>query len=196
MTSFNDQEHIAKILSGDSKSFEILVNQYKNMVFSLALQMVKNKEEAEEVAQDSFIKVFKSLNKFKGDSKFSTWLYRITYNTCLDRIKKYKKSNQTYYINEITINQISSVDSALENLELQERNEIIKNCMQQLAEKDRFLLTLYYFDELSLEEISKVIHKNYNQVRINLYRCRKKLASILKKNLEPDIIENYGRKAR
>jgi RNA polymerase sigma factor (sigma-70 family) len=76
MTNFNDQYYINKIIEGDSNVFAVLVDQYKDLVFSLALKMLKNREEAEEVAQDTFVKVFKSLNKFKGDSKFSTWIYK------------------------------------------------------------------------------------------------------------------------
>lgn len=84
----NDQHYINLIIDGDTNAFAVLVNRYKDLVFTLALRMLKNREEAEEVSQDAFIKAYKSLNKFKGDSKFSTWIYKITYNTSLDRIKK------------------------------------------------------------------------------------------------------------
>ena len=84
----NDDVFINKILDGDSSAFAVLVDRYKDLVYTLAIRMVKNKEEAEEVAQDTFIKVYKSLAKFKGDSKFSTWIYKVAYNTCLDRLKK------------------------------------------------------------------------------------------------------------
>ena len=82
------QYYINLIIEGNTNAFSVLVDRYKDLVFSLALRMVKNKEEAEEVAQDTFVKVFKSLHQFKGDSKFSTWIYKVTYNTCLDQIKK------------------------------------------------------------------------------------------------------------
>ena len=81
MTTNKDQYYINLIIEGNSNAFSVLVDCYKDLVFSLALKMVKNREEAEEVAQDTFIKVFKSLNTFKGDSKFSTWIYKVTYNT-------------------------------------------------------------------------------------------------------------------
>jgi RNA polymerase sigma factor (sigma-70 family) len=119
MAMINDQHYINLIIEGDSNAFAVLVDRYKNMVFSLALKMVKNREEAEEVAQDTFIKVFKSLVKFKGDSKFSTWVYKVTYNTCLDRI-------------------------------------------------------------------------NINNIKVKLFRSRKKLASLLERRLEPEILEYYA----
>ena len=84
MTNNNDQLYIAKVINGDTNSFAYLVDSYKDMVFSLAYKMTKNKEESEEVSQDTFIKAYKNLNKFKGESKFSTWLYRIAYHTSLD----------------------------------------------------------------------------------------------------------------
>ena len=93
MSAISDQHYIDKILQGETNSFAVLVDRYKDMIFTLALKMVKNREEAEEVAQDTFIKIYNSLNKFKGDSKFSTWIYKIAYNTCLDRLKKNKKED-------------------------------------------------------------------------------------------------------
>jgi RNA polymerase sigma-70 factor (ECF subfamily) len=86
--TINDKVYINKILNGNTNAFTVLVYRYKDLVFTLALRMVKNREEAEEVSQDTFIKVYNSLNRFKGDSKFSTWIYRVAYNTCLDRLKK------------------------------------------------------------------------------------------------------------
>jgi len=192
MTTNNDQHYINKILLGDSKSFAILVDRYKDLVFTLALRMVKNREEAEEVSQDTFLKVFKSLNKFKGDSKFSTWIYRVGYNTCLDRIKKNKRAQRTVTIDEFTEHQIKTLDNALDNMEMEERKLAIQNCLQLLPSEDGYLITLYYFEELSLEEISKIIDITVNNVKVKLFRSRKKLATILKQRIEPEIIESYG----
>ena len=77
MTNQNDQLYITKVINGDANAFASLVDTYKNMVFSLAFKLTKNREEAEEITPDTFIKAYKNLSKFKGDSKFSTWLYRI-----------------------------------------------------------------------------------------------------------------------
>ena len=192
MTTINDQHYINKILEGDSKSFAILVDRYKDLVFTLALRMVKNREEAEEVSQDTFLKVFKSLNKFKGDSKFSTWIYRVGYNTCLDRIKKNKRAQRTVAIDEFTEHQIKTLDNALDNMEMEERKLAIQHCLQLLPSEDGYLITLYYFEELSLEEISKIIDITVNNVKVKLFRSRKKLATILKQRIEPEIIESYG----
>ena len=188
----NDKVLIDKILDGDSSAFAVLVDRYKDLVYTLAMRMIKNKEEAEEVAQDTFIKVYKSLSKFKGDSKFSTWIYKVAYNTCLDRIKKIKRQYNTVAIDEYTEHQVKTIDNALDKIEAQEKQQAIKNCLELLPSEDSFLLTLYYFEELSLDEISKIIGLKPNNVKIKLFRSRKKLATVLKERLDNETIESYG----
>lgn len=196
MTTNNDQILINQINNGDTFAFGQLVDQYKDLVFTLALRMLKNREEAEEVAQDTFIKVYKSLKRFKGDSKFSTWIYRIGYNTCLDRIKKNRKYLNDVEINEITAHQVRTIDNALDRIEANEKKAAIKQCIDKLSSEDSFLVTLYYYEDLSLDEISKIIGMNANAVKVKLFRCRKKLATILNSYLEPEIIEYYERERR
>ncbi len=196
MTTNDDQILINQIKNGDTNAFGHLVDRYKDLVFTLALRMLKNREEAEEVAQDTFIKTFKSLNRFKGDSKFSTWIYRVAYNTSLDRIKRNKKYLNDVDINEITSHQVQIIDNALDKLEADEKKETIKRCIDKLPSEDSFLLTLYYYEELSLDEISEIVGLKSNAIKVKLFRCRKKLASILTDNLEPEIIEYYGRERR
>lgn len=191
MTINNDIYYINLIIEGNTKAFSVLVDRYKDLVFSLALKMVKNKEEAEEVAQDTFIKVYKSLTQFKGDSKFSTWIYKVAYNTCLDRLKKHKREQKVVSIDEFNSNQIMSLDNALDAMEVKERGQAIQDCLQLLPADDAFLMTLFYFEEQSLEEISKVLGITPNNVKVKLFRSRKKLTSILKETLEPEIIEYY-----
>ena len=192
MTTNEDIYYINLTIEGNSNAFGILVDRYKDLVFSLALKMVKNREEAEEVAQDTFIKVFKSLSKFKGDSKFSTWIYKVAYNTCLDRLKKNKREQHVVSIDEFNSNQIKSLDDALDVMEEEQRNQTIQDCINLLPSDDAFLLTLFYFEEQSLEEIAKVIGLTANNVKVKLFRSRKKLTAILKEKLEPEIIEQYG----
>jgi RNA polymerase sigma factor (sigma-70 family) len=196
MNQTNDQYYITKIVAGDSNAFAVLVDRYKNLVFTLALRMLKNREEAEEVAQDTFIKVFQSLVKFKGDSKFSTWIYRITFNGCLDRLKKYKQQYNVVPIDHFTERQIVDLDNALDALEEQEQRQEILECLHLLPYEDSFLLTLYYYEEQSLEEVSKIVGLTANNVKVKLFRSRKKLAAILKERLEPEIIEHYARENR
>ena len=189
----NDQHLINQIIGGDTNAFSVLVNRYKDLVFTLSLRVLKNREEAEEVAQDTFIKAYKSLSKFKGDSKFSTWIYKIAYNTSLDRIKKNKKHINDVAINEFTEHQVKTIDNALSKLEQTEQEQAIQDCIALLPGEDSFLLTLYYFEELSLDEISETVGLKPNNVKVKLFRSRKKLATILKQRLEPELIEYYER---
>lgn len=191
MTIKDDQYYISKVLEGDTSAFAVLVDRYKDLIFTLALRMIKNREEAEEVSQDTFIKVYKKLSKFKGDSKFSTWIYKVAYNTCLDRLKKLKRTQNTIAIDEFTEHKIKTLDNALEAMEISERKEIIRDCINMLPSEDGFLLTLYYFEEQSLEEIAKVVNLKTNNVKVKLFRSRKKLTAILRERLDPEIIESY-----
>jgi len=187
----NDQIIINQIIEGDAKAFSELVNRYKDLVYTLALRMLKNREEAEEVSQDTFIKVFKSLQKFKGDSKFSTWIYKVAYNTCLDRIKKNRKYLNDVEINEFTEHQVKTVENAFEVLVEEERNQMIQECLDLLPSDDSFLLTLYYFEEQSLDEIANIVGLTANNVKVKLFRSRKKLTTILRDRLEPETIAYY-----
>lgn len=191
MTTNDDQFYIDKILNGDANAFAILVDRYKNLVFTLTLQMLKNREEAEEAAQDTFVKIYKSLKNFKGDAKFSTYIYRVAYNNCLDRIKKNKKYVNEVAIDEFTEHQIKSIDNALNTLIEAEQHQSIKDCIALLPGMDGFLLTLYYFEELSLEEIAAVVNLEANNIKVKLFRSRKKLMTIFKEKLEPEMIAYY-----
>ncbi|WAC03921.1 sigma-70 family RNA polymerase sigma factor [Lacinutrix neustonica] len=191
--TINDQHYITKVLEGDSHAFAVLVDRYKDLVFTLALTMTKNREEAEEVAQDVFIKIYKHLATFKGDSKFSTWIYKVTYNTCLDRIKKLKRLQNTIAIDAFTEHEIKTIDNALFAMEIKERNDTIQNCLNALPAEDRFMLTWFYYEDQSLDEIAKVMDIKPNHVKVKLFRSRKKLATILRSQLEPEILQHYER---
>ena len=196
MDNKNDQHYINEVIGGNSNAFTVLVDRYKNLIFSLSFKMLRNREEAEEVAQDTFVKVYQSLSKFKGDSKFSTWIYKVTYNTCLDRLKKNKRTQDTVVIDDFTEKQIKSFENVLDAIDEKERNQTIQDCIDLLPSEDAFLLTLFYFEEQSLEEISKVVGITANNVKVKLFRCRKKLTSILKERLEPEILSYYESERR
>ncbi|TMM29406.1 sigma-70 family RNA polymerase sigma factor [Polaribacter aestuariivivens] len=190
----NDQLIINKVLKGNTNAFSELINTYKDLVFSLAIKMTKNREEAEEISQDTFVKAYKNLSKFKGDSKFSTWLYRITYHTCLDALKKNKKHTNSFELNEITLNLIQTTDNALQTLERKERTKIMDKCLLQLPEEERSILWLFYYKELSLKEIIEVTSLSEANIKVKLHRGRKKLLTIVKDTFEPETIAHYGRK--
>ena len=196
MDQLNDQHYINLIIGGNSHAFAVLVDRYKNFVFTLSIKMLQNREEAEEVAQDVFIKVYRSLQKFKTESKFSTWLYRITYNTCLDKMRSKKRNTPVFSFDHFAEDEAVSLINVLDTIEERERKQMIQKCLDLLPAEDSFLLTLYYFEENSLKEISKIIGVNENNLKIKLFRSRIKLAAILKTQLEPEIINQYENQGR
>lgn len=194
MTQNTDQDYIEQIRAGNVNAYAMLVTKYKAMTFTLALRVVGNREDAEEVAQDTFVKAYKALDTFKGTSKFSTWLYRIVYNTSLDYVKKKKRVVLSEHIDEINESDIGTMQDAMSYLEAKEKKQMIESALSKLPEEERVLLTLFYFEELSLKEISEIVKISYDNVKIKLHRSRKKLYHILKNVVEPIYLNHGGRK--
>lgn len=194
MSQPEDQYYIDAILNnGDTNAFGFLVNRYKHMVFTLAMKMIKNTEEAEEISQDVFLKAYHALDKFKGEAKFSTWIYKITYFRSLDYIKKQKRRLRTSSIDDEVEYHLPSVDNTLAELEVDERKKTIRKAIGNLPENDALVITLHYLEELSLKEISDIMDLPVNTLKVRLFRSRKRLAGLLKNELQPDMLENYGR---
>jgi len=194
MSQKEDQHYIDAIINGDTRAFTVLVERYKHMVFTLAIKILKNHEEAEEVAQDVFIKVYAALPTFKGNSKFSTWLYKIAYYRSLDCLKKQQRNLNTRSIDTDTEYHLSDMEDTLASLEASERKLAIKSAIEELPPDDAVVITLHYFEELSLKEIAEIMNIAANTVKVRLFRSRKRLAELLKSKLEPEMLGNYGRK--
>ncbi|MFY0603484.1 MAG: sigma-70 family RNA polymerase sigma factor [Flavobacteriaceae bacterium] len=194
MTINNDQQYIDNVLEGDTNAFAFLVEKYKDMVFSLAIKITKSREEAEEVSQDSFIKAFKSLKNFKGDSKFSTWLYKITYHNCMDSVKKKARKYNTGTIDEVVENKMKATEDTMQTIERKERAALMEMCLQELPEDERSILWMFYYEELSLKEIIEVTSLSQTNLKVKLHRARKKLLAIVQNRVEPEIISHYGTK--
>ncbi|WP_299668006.1 RNA polymerase sigma factor [uncultured Polaribacter sp.] len=189
-----DQLIIDKVLQGNSNAFAELVNTYKDLVFSLAIKMTKNKEVAEEVSQDTFIKAYKNLANFKGDSKFSTWLYKITYHNCLDEFKKNERKYKTATIDEDFSLNLKSSDDVLKTIEKEDRAKMMKICLEELPKEEKTILWLFYFKELSLKEIQTITNFSEANIKVKLHRARKRLLGIVEKRFEPEMIAHYGKK--
>ncbi len=189
-----DQLYIQRVINGENHVFSLLVDKYKHMVFTLALRMVKNREEAEEVSQDTFIRVYNSLDKFKGESKFSTWLYRITYNKSLDCLKKQKRTIDSFSVDGYDDMNFPDMENIINGIERKERKIEIAKVLKELSPDDNTLITLFYYEDLSLAEISEVMGISSNTVKVKLFRSRNRLAVLLKEKLEPEFIQGYGKK--
>ncbi len=173
----NDQEDIlwaSRVVEGDTEAFGLLVNKYKDLVFSLALRMVRHREEAEEVAQDVFLKIFRALPKFRQKAKFSTWMYRIAYNECISRLRK--KKNAEISLENLPGGTVRSLeDRAEEGQDEEMRAALLHRALKRLPAADQGLVHLYYFDNLPVEEMAHVTGLSVSNVKIRLFRIRKKL---------------------
>ncbi|HKJ79161.1 MAG TPA: sigma-70 family RNA polymerase sigma factor [Prolixibacteraceae bacterium] len=179
-----DNYYIEKVLAGQTNYFSYLVDRYQNIVFSIALKVLKNREDAEEMAQESFIKVYKSLNSFRGKAKFSTWLYRITYNTCISATRKKK-----YHFTSTDDIQIEddSQDINLDGIPEENRARYIQAALEKLSEDEYTLVLLFYFEDQTIEEVSKVTGLSESNTKVKLYRARKKLYKILSDMLKGEL---------
>jgi len=187
MTATKDQIYIQKVLLGDISSYSCLVDNYKDMVFTLALKIVRNREDAEEVAQDSFVKAFQKLQTFKGESKFSTWLYTIVYRTAITKIRK--KIVETTDVNEYVIDNhsIGFSISQLDLLKSEEQKKYVKMAIDVLPELDALLITLFYINENTFDEIIEITGLTMANVKVRLFRARKKIYNELSKVLKEEL---------
>ncbi|MBD0852152.1 RNA polymerase sigma factor [Maribacter arenosus] len=193
MSLEQDQPLINRTLNGDMGAFADLVDRYKYMVYTLAMRMVKNKEEAEEIAQDSFLKAYQGLKRFKGDAKFSTWLYKIAYYRSLDYVRKSGRKIETTSIDKVYERHLGEEENVIMHFERSEQNKTIKDALRLLPGDDGILITLFYYEELSLQEISAVMDLTANNVKVKLFRARKRLMNLLADTLEPEIIRSYAK---
>ena len=185
----SDQIYIDKVIQGDTNAFAYLVDRYKNLAYTVAMKIVRNHEDAEEVAQDSFIKAYSQLHTFKGESKFSTWLYTIVYRNSITKIRK-KRITTTDIDSYIIENQKSDFDfPQIEAIKNGEQKKYIAEAIDNLPETDAFLITLYYLDESTVEEIEKITGLTKTNVKVKLFRARKKLFNELSLLLKDELKE-------
>jgi RNA polymerase sigma-70 factor (ECF subfamily) len=182
-------EVIARILKGDQQAYAELVGRYQHYVFTLALKYCQNREDAEEVAQDIFIKVYRSLADFKGTSKFSTWLYTITYNTSVTFLRK-KKLNVSSMDDERTFMQLESQESSFSANLVEQKTRVnrVNEAISQLSADDAQIITLFYKGDQTLEEIGRIMGMEANTVKVRLHRARHKLKEKLEKDYTSEAI--------
>ena len=170
---------IGKVKGGNTSAYRQIVEEYQDMAFTVALNIIKNREEAEEVAQDAFIKAYKSIHQFKGDSKFSSWLYRIIYNTALTRLKKKKLDTFSLDAQEYDQNYGLSDQDGWSKLLIQDQKKYIKAALDEIEDYDRLLISLYYLAEESLADIGEIMGVKPSTAKVQLHRARQKLSIAL-----------------
>lgn len=183
MNNQNDEILLDRIINGEADLYNQIIEKYKSYAFTLALNILNNREDAEEAAQDSFIKAYQHLKNFNRQSKFSTWLYRIVFNTSVSYKRKQKAKKETLETVKYTY-----YESYSSEVEIKDQQKFIHQALQKLLELDRTVITLFYLKEFSLEEIAEIINLNVNTVKVRLHRARKRLADEMKTILKEEAL--------
>jgi RNA polymerase sigma-70 factor (ECF subfamily) len=191
-TGLGDNEIISRVLKGEQNAYAELVSRYQGYVFTLVLRMIKSREDAEEVAQDVFVKAYRSLADFRGESKFSTWLYTIANTTSITFLRK-KKLDVHSLDNEKVFEVADSKDSGLRaNLvEQKSRINMVNEAIAMLSPDDAEIITLFYKAEQNLEEISRILRLETNTVKVRLHRARTRLKEKMEKNFSEEVKNIY-----
>ncbi|GAA0748222.1 MULTISPECIES: RNA polymerase sigma factor [Flavobacteriaceae] len=182
-----EKEFIQALKSRDSLAYSKLIDDFQDKVFGTCMSFVPNKEDAEDIAQEVFLEVFNSIDKFKGKSKLTTWIYRITTNKCLEFIRKRNTKKRFAFLQSITGNvlpldkttyftEINHPGIQLENKEL---NETLFKAINSLPESQSVVFTLHKIDGKSYDEIAEITNKSLSSVESTMFRAKKNLKSIL-----------------
>ncbi len=189
-SKLSDIELIDQVLAGNQSAYADLVKRHQRFVFTLALRFAKRREDAEEIAQDCFIKAYRSLPSFQRQSKFSTWLYSIVYTTAMTFLRK-KRVDTDSIDDENTYIQVESQSSSYDvnNAENRSRSFYLNQAIEQLLPDDATIITLFYKGEQSLEEIGQTLGIEANTVKVKLFRARQRLKEKLERNLKHEAKE-------
>jgi RNA polymerase sigma-70 factor (ECF subfamily) len=181
---------ITAVLAGQTSQYEVLVKRHQRFVFTLAMRFAKNREDAEEIAQDCFVKAYRALATFKQTAKFSTWLYTITYTTSMTFLRKKKLTTQSINDDE-NFMQIanSGTDFDANLVEKKSAHAHLNHAISMLLPDDAAIITLFYKGEQSLEEIAQTLNMEAQTVKVKLFRARLRLKDKLTHLLKDEVKE-------
>ncbi len=184
-----EDDYLDQALRGERAGLEYLVDAYQTMAYTIAIRIVGNSEDAEEVVQDSFLKAFTYLESFKRAAKFSTWLYRIVYNTALAKIGP--KQLLTTALGEETeqIAYTQEDDSAWDSIINADRKKYVAMALDRLKEEDRLIITLHYMADKNVGEITEILDMKSSAVKMRLLRGRKQLKALLRQLLNGELTD-------
>ena len=183
----NELELIQQLRQGDEGAFKSLVANYQDLVYNTALGIVQNSEDAEDVAQEVFIQVYRSIDQFKGDARLSTWIYRITTTKALDHIRSRKRKKRFAFItslfgpNDELVHEPVDFQHPGVTLDRKEQAALLFKMIDQLPENQKVAFTLHKTEELSYQEIADVMQLSVSAVESLLFRARQNLRKLLEK---------------
>jgi len=179
MENHNEQDLIRSILDGNTQSFSVLLKRYQRPIHALIRQIVANREDAEELTQDVFIKAFRKLDSFKGGSSLSTWLYRIAWNTAISKTRKKRLIYPEFDENQFANLPDETVDEVLEKENDEVQLQRLENAIDRLNPEEKALITLYYTESKPLTEVALILNLNADNAKVKLHRTRKKIVLLL-----------------
>jgi RNA polymerase sigma-70 factor (ECF subfamily) len=178
VTDDSDERILARVRAGETRRFQELVLRYQDAIYGLAVRFVGNPSEAQDIAQEVFLRVHRGLEGFKGEARFSTWLYRITFNLCSDALRRRRRPDRA----SVSLEDAGEIQDRRAGLEQgildNEQRRAVRAALEGLDEKYRAVLILLYYQELSYEQIAAVLQCPLKTVETRLYRARRQLRTV------------------
>lgn len=180
MNQTEEMEHIRAVLNGATDRYAYFLHEYSGQVFVLISKIVSDREVAEELTQDVFLKAFNKLSSFNGNSKFSSWLYRIAYNSAISFVRKKKIVFPSF--DEAIINSVpdDAVDALLDKVEDEVLLSKLESAIEKLGTEEKAIITLFYIDDKPLTEVAEIMGLSLTNTKVKLHRIRKKLFVLIK----------------
>jgi len=186
MHEINDTECIRMVLRGEKDYFAFLVKKYESKAYNLCYKILKDKEEARDSAQDAFIRAYEALPAFRLDSAFSTWFYRIIYNTCISKTRK-DRYDTGYEAEDPVWNKLENANEAIRHLDQEDMREMLVKAYEILNPVEIFLTEQFYREECSIEELAEMTGLSQSNVKVKLFRARQKMHGQIKSILKEEI---------
>lgn len=171
----DEKQLIHKVLKGDTSAFGYFVDTYQDMAITIAFRICGNKQDAEDIVQNAFVKAFHNLHTFRSDSKFSTWFYRIVYNTAITETRATTYNTEFVDYKQMDTSSYSDFDT-MEQIEENERKAIVNEALDKMPGDEGVLLTLYYLEDNSVKEIAQITGLTDVNIKVKLHRARKRFA--------------------
>ncbi len=187
MNKTEDLYYIEAVRKGNVQAFSYLVEKYQKLVYTLALKLLKRPEDAEELAQDTFIKAYQKLDSYEGKSKFSTWLYSITYNAGISELRKRRIEFKSLEDQRLSDQDEMKMHDYYSETKKEDQEKYLNLALGKLPEDDQVLVTLYYYENQSMDDISEITGLTVSNIKVKIHRARKKMYSLLHEMLNEEV---------
>ncbi len=174
-----EQEIIRKATEGNAEAFRLIVSQHQPLLYSVAYRFLGNGQDAEDMVQEAFIRLWKNLSKYRADVKLSTWLYKIVVNLCLDVLKSSHRRHQENLV-EIKEKSKMNYSSADDEMNIRELHELIQEAASELTPRQKAVFILRDLEEMNVEEVGKILSMSPGNIKSNLYYARRQMSEKLK----------------